>query len=538
MRLLIKHYFAAFYVLALGLIGIGYIFVLPLFEGLDETAHFSRIREISFTKKFNYTANIDQSITTYKGPMPYSTGFPPYDSSLIYSKFFQDQNSINLYKKEYRDKNFNISYKASNEPNWQYQHPPLYYLLTAPIVSLTQNLTLLDQFLLLRIFSYLMALIGVFITIKTLLSTHLFTLKSKQSNFLKISIVVYPIIFPEFFFEFARIGNDSLCLLIAGLLFYAILKWYQDQLDIKKSLILGSILGLGILTKAFFIPISFALGIFTFLNFSHNGYFNKKLSSVVKVFFAIVSPILFIGGSWYFMKYFATGDLGGGYEAYQLKQNIGFIGGFLKNYTLAGLSHGLLMPFATFAWIGSWSVVRMPSLMYVILILIGFWIAINSLLALRKIPKYNLHWLVFWLFMFMFLGLFWHVLIMVALSGYGASGGHYLHILFPWVIPALSLGLMRIYESNKQISFMILGIIYAVIFHLIAFWFHLSLFSGCASKGSDKHFIFNGNYYCIDEISKVIYNLAILNYSNLGIVLYIMGITLLVTLTCWEINGN
>ena len=107
------------------------------------------------------------------------------------------------------------------------------------------------------------------------------------------------------------------------------------------------------------------------------------------------------------MKYITTGDLGGGYEAYQLNQNGGFVDGLVKNYSFDGLSHGLLMPFATFSWIGSWSVVRMPSLMYFILILIGFWIAINSLYALKKIPKYNLHWLVIWLFIFMVLGLFW-----------------------------------------------------------------------------------------------------------------------------------
>lgn len=533
-----KRYFTTLYLLALAFIGIGYIFVLPLFEGLDETAHFSRLREVAFTKKLNYTANIDQSVTAYKGPMPYSTGFPPYDSAFVYLKFFQDQNSINFYEKNYRHENFNDSFVPSNEPNWQYQHPPLYYLLTAPIVSLTQKLALLDQFLLIRIFSYLMALTGVFISIKTLLSNHFFNLKNKQLSFMKISIVLYPLLFPEFFFEFARIGNDSLSLLISGLLFYAISEWYQDQLNLKKTVILGVILGLGILTKAFFIPISFAFGIFTLVNFSHNGYFKKKLTSVIKMFFAIVFPILIIGGSWYIVKFIATGDLGGGYDTYQLNQNGGFVNGFLKNYTFKGLSHGLLMPFATFSWIGSWSVVRMPSFMYFILILIGFWIAVNSLSALKKIPLYNIHWLVIWLFLFMFMGLFWHVLIMVALSGYGASGGHYLHILFPWIIPWLSLGIMQIYKTNKQSFFMIPVIIYTVVFHLIAFWFHISLFSGCASKGNDKHFIFNGNYYCLDQISTVIHNLAILNYSNLGIVLYIAGIALLATLIRFEINSN
>ena len=237
MRLAIKSHFEILYFLALALIGIGYIFVLPLFEGLDETAHFSRLREVAFTKKCNFTANIDQSVKAYMGPVPYSTGFPPYDSGLVYSKFFQNQNSINLYEKNYRHNNFKDSYVPSNETNWQYQHPPLYYLLAAPIVSLTQKLALVDQFLLIRILSYLMALIGVFIAIRTLLSKHLFNLKSNQLSFIKISIVMYPLLFPEFFFEFARIGNDSLCLLISGLLFYAISEWYPDHLNLKKSII-------------------------------------------------------------------------------------------------------------------------------------------------------------------------------------------------------------------------------------------------------------------------------------------------------------
>ena len=51
-------------------IGLGYISLLPVFEGFDESAHYSRIREIenSASSMFERESYIDQIIIDYIGP--------------------------------------------------------------------------------------------------------------------------------------------------------------------------------------------------------------------------------------------------------------------------------------------------------------------------------------------------------------------------------------------------------------------------------------------------------------------------------------
>lgn len=536
MKLWVDRHFLSLYLIALTLIGLGYISILPIFEGFDETAHFSRLREIAYSEKLKYTSSIDQSVLDYKGPMPYGTGYPPYDTGEVYPKFFASQNSLDFFYENYRKGSLNHHFLPSNEFNWQYQHPPLYYLITAPILSLTDNFSFVTQFFAIRFFSYLIALFGVFFAMKTLLTTKAFRSVIDQSEFFKFSALIYPLIFPEFFFEFARVGNDSLCLLLNGLLFYVLLKWLPDCFDIKKSIFIGVILGIGMLTKAFFIPIGIAVTLFIFLHFLYNDFFKKEFLPAIKIFAAVFIPALMIAGGWYLMKYLVSGDFGGGFEANQLQHNVGFMNGFKRNLSFGGLTHGILMPLATFFWIGSWSVVRMPVTIYLILVLSGLWIFWNFVINLKKISIFNFNWLIVWLLLLMLLGLFWHVLVMVALNGYGASGGHYLHILFPWFIPAIALGVMRIFKNNRQRFIFILLIACAAVFQFIAIWFHMALFSGCAAKGEDKYFVFNSNSFCLDQVPLVMSRLKVLSFPELGVVFFLLGFGLLGYLIAREIQ--
>ena len=59
-----------------------------------------------------------------------------------------------------------------------------------------------------------------------------------------------------FFAEFARIGSNSLCLFLLGLIFQLTLRLiYGKCPTIMMPILLGGLLGLGLLTKAFFLPL-------------------------------------------------------------------------------------------------------------------------------------------------------------------------------------------------------------------------------------------------------------------------------------------
>ena len=64
------------------LVGIGYLSILPPFEGFDESVHYSSIRQIADTQTLPIFGRsfIDQTVIDYAshGPMRWSSGAPPF----------------------------------------------------------------------------------------------------------------------------------------------------------------------------------------------------------------------------------------------------------------------------------------------------------------------------------------------------------------------------------------------------------------------------------------------------------------------------
>jgi len=203
------------YFLGLLMVGISYIAILPPFEGFDENAHLSRVREISasFNSVLNAHSFIDQTISDFSGPMPYSSGIPPYDLGNTYPNFFANPIAVRSFIQHYRNEPFGLRFSSSDEPNWQVQHPPLYYLLMAPVHSHLGGFSFITQLTFLRILSFSISIVGLFFGYLA------FKNISKNRNIQAdpiLGFAFYPIVFPMFFLEFARVGNDALCIFLIG----------------------------------------------------------------------------------------------------------------------------------------------------------------------------------------------------------------------------------------------------------------------------------------------------------------------------------
>jgi hypothetical protein len=122
--------YIAIYLLMLLLIGLGYIAILPPFEGFDENAHYSSLRQIADTGTIPVYGKsfIPQDVANYTGPVAYSSLIPPFDNGLVYSKFFSDPESITQFLKNYRLPHSHSAYVPSDVENWEAQHPALYYV--------------------------------------------------------------------------------------------------------------------------------------------------------------------------------------------------------------------------------------------------------------------------------------------------------------------------------------------------------------------------------------------------------------------------
>src|SRR5437868_12356123 len=92
---------------AIVLFGVSQILVLPPFEGFDETAHYSYIREIADTHAIPVfgRSTITAGVGDYRrgGPMPYSS-VVPFDSNggWTYATFAADASLQESYKRQFR----------------------------------------------------------------------------------------------------------------------------------------------------------------------------------------------------------------------------------------------------------------------------------------------------------------------------------------------------------------------------------------------------------------------------------------------------
>ena len=496
----------ALYLLALLLFGVGYLAILPPFEGFDEPAHYSSLRQIADTGTIPlYGASfLDREVTDYQGPVPYGSGEPPFDQRLTYAKFFAQPHLLAPYRATYRQALPAPAFQAGTELNWQAQHPPLYYVRLAPLEKAAESLSFATRLFLLRLASFLLAVAGVALGL----------LAVKRSAPARLGFMLYPVILPMFFPAFARLGNDSLCLFLVGLTVFLVTKILDDAHNKKASIALGLVLGLGLLTKAFFLLIMAALAGFFFVRFFRDKSGLRPWKNIALVF----GPALLIGGGWYAYKFIVFGSLSGSEEAIRLAQQGGLIPNLEEKFSLYALGRGLVSTFVSYVWAGTWSLTRMPALAQAPLLAL----AVGSFGAfaaqVKGRPVTDPAWLCVWLLGMFGVGLFYHVLVGIALSGSGQTPGWYLHILMPCVAPALGLGLHALLQKPK-VRWVFVGLLsYAALFQIMALWAQTALFTGCATKGDDKYYAFTGHAFCFDQAPVILDRLSVLGWPVLAAV--------------------
>ena len=539
------------YFLFLFFIGLGCIAILPAFEGLDEVGHFSSVRQIADTGTIPLrgTGFIDEAIWHYQGPGP---DIPDYHFP-SYKTFFSQPNAVENYISSYREASL-PAFRPSQVPNYETQHPPLFYMLLAPAAKLTEHLPFLTQLFSLRLASFLIALVGV--------GLGLMAIRTGDEP-ATMGFMLYPLVFPMFFAEFARIGNDSLCILLVGLTAYLLSKWLRDEDSARLSVSIGVVLGLGLLTKAFFLPIIAALSTFlvartwpakntpdwvdreAFLRndpppqdrdrrHRHTRVRDRcdtpagprpakwlglpRALAHWKSLVMLFLPALLIGGGWYAYQFVAFGSPTGSVEAIYLDTKGGMIAGLRQNFSVYALFRGSVAFFKSYVWASSQSLAKLPAVLFIptmVLLCLSFG---AFLLRLRHLPFKDVAWLPVLMLAFFGAGFFYHMLLVIAAVGKASTPGWYLHILMPWLAPAFGVGLNSLFQI-RQLKPLVVGLlIYALLFDAVAVWAQLAFFAGCAIKTEDSFYAFTGSYFCLDQFALVVGRVNLLGWPLLAII--------------------
>ncbi|MEA2782607.1 MAG: hypothetical protein QOK29_4151 [Rhodospirillaceae bacterium] len=448
--------------LAVALAGIAHIAFLPPFEGFDESAHLSYIQQIADTGRIPRLGvdRISTDVEDYPGPHVLSMQIGKQDAGRVYRIFFG---------KPVPDLKQPVSraYRPGVALNWQAQHPPLYYVLMTPFYRLAENWSWPGHMLLLRLVSWAAAFAGLVIGMRAteqVLSTLIVAPAAA------LLVPAWPLLFPEFFPEMARLGNDSLCLLLMGFAWRSVVRGLHDP-DPKTAIGLGVSLGCGLLTKAFFWPI--VAGCVALFGLAWLQSRQKRFLKFVAI---AVGFTLVIGGWWYIRSLLTVGSFLGGAEFVQADQVGGILARLSSGVGLDGIRvflRGMAVIAGSFAWAGTWTLAMLPQIFTLPVVLLAALPLALWLARLRALPVVGLAPL--FLAAPFLAGLLYHVLGR-AVGAYDAgTPGWYLHILAAPLALAVALGW-------RWRRFFAALVVYGICFHLVCWATQLSLFSGCTYK--------------------------------------------------------
>jgi hypothetical protein len=407
--------------LAVFLFGLAFLAALPPFEGMDETAHWSSIQQIGDRGQIPVygTDRLSADLDRYPGPRAAPQGQP-------YRDWFAGRHPADALRTSGP-----TAFSQGTDVNWQAQHPPLYYLALAPLYRLGARLDWLHHLLLLRLASWCMAFAGF---AWGALRTQAVLAARGIADARLLLPPAWPFLFPQFFPEFARLTNDTLCILILAAVWSVALRAAPRGLDARRAALLGALLGAGLLTKAFFLPIT--AGVLALFGWA--AWWRHDLAGALRAA-AAMAPGLCAGALWYAGKLVTTHTLTGGNDFIHLRAAGGLWAGLAAHFGLPQFGLGLLRVLAGFAWAGTWSFVH-PDRLLVAPVVVSLVLAIC--LYLRACRSTDLVGLAPLFLAAPFLGgLCLHLLTMIAASGQGAgTPGWYLHILAAPLSLALALG--------------------------------------------------------------------------------------------------
>ena len=227
---------------------------MPPFEGFDEHGHYSYIQQVAETGHWpRLNERMSKDVDDYLALAPAPDSIPRQWS---YHDFFQAQPGVIAAARDaiQSPRAAPRAWTPGRIENWQAQHPPLYYYVLAPVYLATKSLSFAGQLFALRAFSCLIAWIGLCVTAVAALRGKI---PERAALPLMFAIAAWPLIFPMWFPEMGRLGNDSLITVFAALGGSRLAR--HNAGAPRHYLLLGLVLGLALLTKATFLPVTAAI---------------------------------------------------------------------------------------------------------------------------------------------------------------------------------------------------------------------------------------------------------------------------------------
>ncbi len=438
--------------------GLFYCAMFPIWEGYDEPFHFAYLQQLIHNRALPRPATpisreVQQSLHVL--PLPWIISqeqLPP--PIRVHDEYWRlGPTEREDLQKQFRAMPLSWQQKEGNESigNYEIQQAPLYYLLFYFPLKWMSGLSLAARVFLLRVFNILLASCVVplgYAVVRGILN----------NGNLALSLIAFIAVLPELFVDLARVGNESLALVLYTVTFYFAVKITRGPEKFKNFFWLGLTLALGLLTKAYFltaIPALFVIVVWCLWRWPHDR------KSLARNTLLAAAALTSIAGPWYWRVHRLTGSWSGiSYEA--------ALHSMSRWHMLAQVPHmnwigGVISILLSHIWFGGWSFLKFPRPVYVffgaIVLMSVAGICRVALFHLQKndreavssdwqqIDSAKLAALTSF-YAFFWLGLIYDLLITYISTGFSASTGWYMYALIVAEAILFYLGLSAVLSRN------------------------------------------------------------------------------------------
>ncbi len=407
-----------------------YSSALPLWEGFDEWSHFSVIRRMALRGEFLVPRDSpvprDVAASLDLAPVPWALrSMPP--PSVTHDVYWRLPAAGRAQREAaFRSVPARWAFEDSAGSLTAYEalQPPLYGWLMVPVARVATPRGLADEVLWLRLVSS--AIGSLAIPLVFLVGRSVF-----RCDTVALGCAAVVAAMPEFAFDMARVGNECLAVVLFTLLTWLALEAVLKGLSYRRAAAIGVVLGLGLLTKAYFLAAVPAIAVLA-------GYTFWRSQARLRALFGalIVAAASFsIAGWWYVRNLRTTGTLSGLSEAVMLRGTDQ--ASLLHRAGEVHWARAVDTILLSHLWFGGWSGLTVRSWMYHLFYAVMILAAIGIVRAIRQpaVAAAAVIYAWFWI------GQLYNVLLLFLSKGMSGSMGWYMYAVVAAEVVICTAGL-------------------------------------------------------------------------------------------------
>jgi 4-amino-4-deoxy-L-arabinose transferase-like glycosyltransferase len=411
---------------------------MPLWEGWDEAYHYSYIQELvehGTLLVAGKTVISSEIATSFQyAPLSVANNLNTGNSFTTFEDYWKltpDERRLREHKLRTIPP---AERKAAAAPHdirsYEALHPPLFYFIAGGVYALSSSWDLPTRVFFLRLFCLLLGSTTIILSFP--ITRYVW---SDRRHLVVVPLLL--VVLPLFYSTVAPISNDSLGVPLFSALILLVLRYFNGPARIWDAVAVGIALGLGLLTKAYFLtalPAITAIFLIAFL-------WNRRNKRLVSHFVVIALVSFAIAGWWYLRNNALYGNWSGMLEITRTA-NLSSVDR-LGAVTRVPWAVSIMAMLKEHIWLGNTSAHGLSRAVYrigyllILLSIIGF---VKTLWIHRRAGQptpADIDLLTLFIFYsFFLLGIFYHTLVNFVLVGVpSGTGGWYMYaVIIPEVI--------------------------------------------------------------------------------------------------------